>query len=1274
MRNKRYNRNNLIIIALCLVLVLMGVGYASFSTLLNINGTASISNSWCVGFDNTKTTDYTAKAGIVSGNAPTGSISFSGNTCSTNYQPNATITANFKQPGDEITYTLTIKNKSTVKAVINSIEVDGEEVTSNTTKIKDNIVYKINMPLSTSLEPEEETTMTVEAKFQDYIDITEAYKGESKTINVNINIEQGNQGFTPVDDLYTLTYNYTENGGTKTNETSNFEYYDDVDLTKIGIKEGYTFVGWNTDKNAHVGLKKYKMPKENKTLYAIYKKDITITYEKDNGVGSLSKDSDEFTIYNNETHQVNLPVMTLKNDNYSINGYYKDDVFIGNDNEPYTFNNSATVKAQTISLPVMRSYSSFIGTNGIWNEDTPDYHNDSVRETITNIEFIDIDNTSLTVPTQINNVTVWDVSEEQNESVIAWTVENGNTKTLYIGGKGGVIGNVDSSFLFSKFTNVKTINFNNNFDTTKVETMVVMFNDCINLEQLNLESFNTSKVKGMTTMFNNCSSLTEIDLGDNFNTSNVTTMLQMFGGCSSLTELDLGGKFDTSNVIYMSNMFNNCSSLTELDLGNKFDTSNVVNMSQMFNNCSSLTELDLGDKFDTSNVTSMIQMFQYCSSLTELDLGEIFDTNNVINMRGMFTRCSSLTELDLGDKFDTTHVEYMNGMFQNCTNLKSINFGNKFSTINVKSLNYMFGNCSSLIELDLSTFDTRNTIIMNGFVSGCSNLLTIYASDKFTTNNVTDSANMFSSTTKLIGGNGTAVSVKKVYDKTYALIDEEGQEGYFTSYLQPKIATVTTTNSIKVVVTMDSSYGSITKYEFSKDDGATWIDNGTNNLYTFTSLTKNAAYPIVVRVTDENNETYTSYKRNVTTKTFNAATFKQINNSETSIDIKITFPSGCGDNLTCTYSKNSGENVNVTETEVTLNFSEIGNITTSVTDGNNIVGSTYTISGMPTRITKNGLSLLVAKQGDGLYDNDDSSYSYKGANPNNYIELNGEAWRIMSFNSDGTIKVIRDASIGTKTFDPGYATAITGITSKSSVVGTRYSSSAEDYCNAAETSYAGCKVWGSKNTMRDSNGNLLLDTQTNTAKMPRVTGNATTYNLPEDESYLNVYLNGGTYGGVNVTSWYEAWSQTLPANESSKILTNHLWNVGLVGYTKNQKFATDITQEKAYTWQGTVGLMSAVEYVRASTNTACAGVYNYRATSGCYSSGATHNYLFKSENGWTITPLSGAAVNQAWGPSSTYIYYNRSVVSAYNVRPALYLSSSTVLTGDGTIDNKYKIS
>ena len=197
------DRKNYVIMALCAILLVMSIGYAAFSSLLTINGTASLSDSFCVGFDNTKTNTYTPTAGITNGTLPTGSMSYSGTACSTKYQPNSSLSATFKQPGDKIEYTLTIANKSTFTVAIESLLVDNQNVTSNTTITKGNIKYIVEMPLTTTLASNAETTMKITAMFQNNTDVTGQYSGESQTINVKINAEQGDSGFTPTPSTFT---------------------------------------------------------------------------------------------------------------------------------------------------------------------------------------------------------------------------------------------------------------------------------------------------------------------------------------------------------------------------------------------------------------------------------------------------------------------------------------------------------------------------------------------------------------------------------------------------------------------------------------------------------------------------------------------------------------------------------------------------------------------------------------------------------------------------------------------------------------------------------------------------------------------------------------------------------------------------------------------------------------------------------------------------------------------------------------------------------------
>lgn len=310
---------------------------------------------------------------------------------------------------------------------------------------------------------------------------------------------------------------------------------------------------------------------------------------------------------------------------------------------------------------------------------------------------------------------------------------------------------------------------------------------------------------------------------------------------------------------------------------------------------------------------------------------------------------------------------------------------------------------------------------------------------------------------------------------------------------------------------------------------------------------------------------------------------------------------------------------------------------------------------------------------DGLYTDPDEPgrYVFKGANPNNYLTINNETWRIMSIESDNTLKIIREDSIGSIPFDAGRTTKISGITTNGSDDGTRYSTTSTDYCYHPSSNY-GCNVWGSKDTMRNSEGVLLKDTAGG-AKMQRVLTSATTYDLPNDEAYLNVYLNGGTYAGVAVPGWYSTWASTLTDTVKGYIEDDHLWNVGLVSNTSGQLTATDITQEKALTWQGRVGLMTASEYVRASINSECTGVYAYRNTSSCYSNGATHNYLRKTNDQWTVSPYSRSGPGYVWYAYSTYLSYGNAY-NPYGVRPVLYLSSNVKLLGDGTAGSKFEIS
>ena len=171
----------------------------------------------------------------------------------------------------------------------------------------------------------------------------------------------------------------------------------------------------------------------------------------------------------------------------------------------------------------------------------------------------------------------WDVSKDQDETVMAFVNESDNH--LYIVASGKItVGSAKG--LFGGYQNLKEIYFNNCFDTCQVTDMREMFSWCSSLSSVDVSGFDTSQVTDMHSMFRICSGLKSVDVSG-FDTSQVKYMSFMFDGCSGLKSVDVRG-FDTSQVTGMNRMFNRCSSLSSVDVSG-FDMSQVTNMYWMFN-------------------------------------------------------------------------------------------------------------------------------------------------------------------------------------------------------------------------------------------------------------------------------------------------------------------------------------------------------------------------------------------------------------------------------------------------------------------------------------------------------------------------------------------------------------------------------------------------------------------------------------------------------------------------------------------------------------------
>lgn len=370
----------------------------------------------------------------------------------------------------------------------------------------------------------------------------------------------------------------------------------------------------------------------------------------------------------------------------------------------------------------------------------------------------------------------------------------------------------DMSSMFegcSKLTSLDLTTFN----TENVQNNCSMFKDCSSLTSLTFGNFYVGFSTNLSAMFQGCSALTSVDLSK-FNTANVIDMQYMFDGCKSLASLDVS-MFDTGKVLNMCNMFSGCSSLTELDLMN-FSTSNVQTMDNMFAGNSSLVWIFADSKFSTASCTRGNGMFNGCESLlgainydasktdknyANCSTGYFADKNKGRNTYvrlkngvltfyysyykqsddyglnsgaedpGWYKNRKKITKAVFDKSFKDQSPWTCRRWFFQAYALTSIEGIENMDVSGTRNITSMFESCKRLKVLDLSNFYTPNLNIMNNVFKDCTNLTTIYASDKFQIGK--QGTDVFTGCNNLKGEIGFQ---KSKTDMTYA----NYKTGYFT--------------------------------------------------------------------------------------------------------------------------------------------------------------------------------------------------------------------------------------------------------------------------------------------------------------------------------------------------------------------------------------------------------------------------------------------------------------------------------------------------------------
>ncbi len=161
MRDRK--KRNIIIGALCCLLVFMGIGYAILSQTLNISGIANMKGNWNVKITNMELLDKNK-----TGRAEEVSHSFTDTT--------ATFEANLYMPGDSIEYEVTVENQGNIDALLKSI-------TPTTTNRSEGIKFSHSEIDNTVLTAGKKITFTMKVEF------LESATSIPKVDNVKYNLE-----------------------------------------------------------------------------------------------------------------------------------------------------------------------------------------------------------------------------------------------------------------------------------------------------------------------------------------------------------------------------------------------------------------------------------------------------------------------------------------------------------------------------------------------------------------------------------------------------------------------------------------------------------------------------------------------------------------------------------------------------------------------------------------------------------------------------------------------------------------------------------------------------------------------------------------------------------------------------------------------------------------------------------------------------------------------------------------------------------------------------
>ena len=314
-----------------------------------------------------------------------------------------------------------------------------------------------------------------------------------------------------------------------------------------------------------------------------------------------------------------------------------------------------------------------------------------------------------------------------------------------------------------------------------------------------------------------------------------------------------------------------------------------------------------------------------------------------------------------------------------------------------------------------------------------------------------------------------------------------------------------------------------------------------------------------------------------------------------------------------------------------------------------------------TPITTPGAAISTASEALLASTEDDygTSYYFRGAVTNNYVEFANKCWRIVRVGGDGSVKLILHNDNTAKAANPCAAANNSASAAFARYSGTTYKSAFNTNYN--DNAYVGFKYGTVGSSTYEA-------THANTNKSTILTNLETWYtnNLKTYESVIDnsVWCNDKT----NVTdTTYNPWNYS---------------NVNGLGYGTNVTYygATQRLVSKSGSAGGTgPSLKCNGELSKINSKVGLITADELAFAGYAIGTGNTTTYLQENATDtywWSLSPyiFGGSRAYVCYVSGSSGNFNSSSVGNTYGVRPSISLKSTTNVTGEGTSDSPFIIS